>query len=94
MFTPQQDMDETQRWFLSPSLNDSWQAWNKEFTDVWSGASGKQMGRLATCIRAHVMKLPTVLMLLAVASRLNLRSTSVISKAVVMIIIAGMCGCK
>lgn len=85
----QKDMDETQRWFMSPSLSDSWQAWNKDFTDVWSDVKDKQMGRLATAIRAHIMKLPTVLMLIAATYRLDLRKGSSISKAIVMIIIAG-----
>lgn len=56
---------------------------------MWSGANQKQMGRFATAIRAHLMKLPTLLMLVAVTYRLDLRSDSEISKAVVIIVIAG-----
>lgn len=85
----QNDMDETQRWFLSPSLTDSWYSWNKEHTDVWSDVKGRQMGRVATAIRAHIFKLPTLLMLIAVTYRLDLRKGASISKAIVMVIIAG-----
>lgn len=84
-------MDETQRWFLSPSVSDSWQAWNKEFTDVLSDATGRQMGRFAAAARAHVAKLPTVLLLIAVTYRLDLRKSSSISKTLVMVTIAGEC---
>lgn len=88
-FMLQDDMAETQAWFTSPSLKDSWQAWNKEWVDVVSNASGKQMGRLATCIRAHLVKLPTVLLLIGAVYRFDVRQGLPMQKFAVMLAVSG-----
>eukprot|EP00775_Hariotina_reticulata_P008714 gene8714-8895_t len=82
------DMAETQAWFTSPSLKDSWQAWNKEWVDVVSNASGKQMGRLATCIRAHLVKLPMVLLLIGAVYRFDVRQGMPVQKFAVMLAVS------
>jgi len=85
----QDDMAETQEWLASPSLKDSWQAWNKEWVDVLSNASGKQMGRLATCLRAHLVKLPMVLLLIGAVYRFDVRQGLPVQKFAIMLAVSG-----
>lgn len=47
------------------------------------------MGRLATCLRAHAMKLPTLLLLLAATSRVDTWKDSKLPKWAVVLVLAG-----
>jgi len=82
-------MAETQAWLTSPSLKDSWQAWNKEWVDVLSNASEKQMGRWAICLRAHLVKLPTVLLLIGAVYRFDVRQGLPVQKFAIMLAVSG-----
>lgn len=47
------------------------------------------MGRLAACIRAHVFKLPTLVLVLAAIARMKAKSNSPLPKWALALILAG-----
>lgn len=87
----QEEFDQLQRWFMSPSPQPehSWQSWNSEYWKTAADASGKQMGRLGACIRAHLFKLPTLVMVLAAVARMKSKEGSKLPKWAVALILAG-----
>jgi hypothetical protein len=90
----QEEFDNLQRWFMSPSPQpaNSWQAWNAESWHSAGNAAGKQMGRLGACVRAHIFKLPTLVMVLAAVARMKEKGNSQLPKWAVAIILAGAQG--
>lgn len=87
----QDEFDTLSTWFRSPSPQPehSWQSWNAAFWQVAANASGKQMGRLAACLRAHVIKLPTLVLVLAAVARMKAAANSKLPKWAVALILAG-----
>lgn len=87
----QEEFDNLQRWFASPSPQpaNSWQAWNAESWQAAGNAAGKQMGRLGACVRAHIFKLPTLVMVLAAVARMKEKGNSQLPKWAVAMILAG-----
>lgn len=87
----QDEFDNLQKWFNSPSPQpeNSWQAWNAESWRAAANAAGKQMGRLGACVRAHILKLPTLVMVLAAVARMKEKSGSRLPKWAVALILAG-----
>lgn len=87
----QGDLKDVQQWLTSSSLTNSWSASHKEWADVASDASGKQLGRLAACLRAHAVKLPTLMLLAAAISRLDARHDTLLPKWAIAVVLAGAC---
>lgn len=87
----QDEFDSLNRWLMSPSPQPehSWQSWNAAFWQVAANASGKQMGRFSACLRAHVLKLPTLVLVLAAVARMKAAANSKLPKWAVALILAG-----
>lgn len=87
----QDEFNRLQQWFVSPSPNPehSWRAWNADSWKAAADAAGKQMGRLAACIRAHLFKLPTFVLVLASVARMKSKSSIQLPKWVLALILAG-----
>lgn len=51
------------------------------------------MGRLGACIRAHLFKLPTLVMVLAAVARMKAKDDSKLPKWAVALILAGVLFC-
>lgn len=87
----QEEFDRLHRWFMSPSPSPehSWGAWNAESWWAASNAAGKQMGRLGSCLRAHLFKLPALVMVLAAVARMKAKDDAQLPKWAVALILAG-----
>jgi hypothetical protein len=90
-FTTQEEFDNLRQWFMSPGPQPehSWQAWNAESWKAAADATVKQMGRLGLCVRAHIFKLPTLVMVLAAVARMKAKDDSLLPKWAVALILAG-----
>jgi hypothetical protein len=54
-----------------------------------SNASGKQLGRLGACVRAHLLKLPMLVLVLAAVARMKAKQDLKLPKWATALILSG-----